>query len=85
LRGGLVFFRDGVEVSRTPMLSPVDVDAKAHSASFRISLPPGKFPLGNYTVQAVALEAGEPLVAFGRAYMAVNPPPAAPAGVSPQK
>ncbi|MFZ0467047.1 MAG: VWA domain-containing protein [Candidatus Acidiferrales bacterium] len=86
LRGGLVFFRDGVEVSRTPLLAPVDMDAKAHSASFRISLPPGKFPLGNYAVQAVAVEAGEPLVAFGRAYMAVNAAPPAPAvAPAPQK
>lgn len=85
LRGGLIFFRDGVEVSRTPMLAPVDSDAKSRSASFRISLPPGKFPVGNYTVQAVAIEAGEPLVAFGRAYMAVNAPPAAPVPVPQQK
>jgi len=72
LRGGLVFFRGGEEVSRTPLLTPVQVNAKSRSASFRISLPPGKFPPGNYAVQAVAVEAGQPLAAFGRAYMAVN-------------
>ncbi|MGH9865374.1 MAG: VWA domain-containing protein, partial [Candidatus Acidiferrales bacterium] len=46
LRGGIVFFRDGEEVSRTPLLEPLQVDAKSRSASFRISLPPGKFPAG---------------------------------------
>lgn len=72
LRGGLVFFRGGEEVSRTPLLEPVQVDAKSRSASFRISLPPGKFPAGNYAVQAIVVAAGQPLAAFGRAYMAVN-------------
>ncbi|MHB8755453.1 MAG: VWA domain-containing protein [Candidatus Acidiferrales bacterium] len=75
LRGGLVFFRGGEEVSQTPLLTPVQVEAKTRSASFRISLPPGKFPPGNYAVQAVVVEAGQPLAAFGRAYMAINSGP----------
>lgn len=79
LRGGLVFFRSGEEVSRTPLLEPVQVDAKSRSASFRISLPPGKFPAGNYAVQAIVVAAGQPLAAFGRAYMAVNSAPPQPA------
>lgn len=79
LRGGLVFFRGGEEVSRTPLLEPVQVDAKSRSASFRISLPPGKFPAGNYAVQAIVVAAGQPLAAFGRAYMAVNSAPPQPA------
>ena len=79
LRGGLVFFRGGEEVSRTPLLEPVQVDAKSRSVSFRISLPPGKFPAGNYAVQAIAVAAGQPLAAFGRAYMAVNSAPPQPA------
>jgi len=79
LRGGLVFFRGGEEVSRTHLLKPLDVNARTHSASFRISLPPGKFPPGNYAVQAIAVEAGQPLAAFGRAYMAVTVAPPQPA------
>lgn len=79
LRGGLVFFRSGEEVSRTPLLTPVQVDAKSRFASFRVSLPPGKFPAGNYAVQAIVVEAGQPLAAFGRAYMAINSAPSQPA------
>ncbi len=39
LRAGLVFFRNGLQVNATPLLSPAAVDAKRSVASFRISLP----------------------------------------------
>ena len=85
LRAGLVFFREGVQVNATPVLAPAAIDAKAHSASFRISLPLAKLPTGRYTVQAIVIGAGTQQSAFGRAYLALDQPPAAqsPAAGSP--
>ena len=84
LRAGLIFFRNGVQVNTTPMLAPTAVDKKTHTASFRISLPLAKLPAGRYTVQAVAIGAGTQQYAFGRAYLALEQPPAAPnSGSSP--
>jgi len=79
LRAGLVFFRSGVQVNATPLLEPTDVDAKARTASFRISLPLAKLPAGRYAVQAVVIAAGTQQSAFGRAYLALEQPPAPPA------
>lgn len=79
VRGGLIFFRNGVQVNTTPMLAPTEVDAKSHTASFRISVPLAKLPSGRYTVQAVTIAAGTQLSAFGRAYLALQDAPAAPA------
>ena len=62
------------------MLVPTEVDAKSHTASFRISVPLAKLPSGRYTVQAVAIAAGTQLSAFGRAYLALQDAPAASAG-----
>jgi VWFA-related protein len=85
LRAGLVFFRSGVQVNATPLLSPTEVDAKSRSASFRISLPLTKLPAGRYTVQAVVIAAGTQESAFGRAYLALQQsPPPSPAATAPE-
>jgi len=76
LRGGLVFFRNGMQVNATPLLPPAQVDEGSHTASFRISLPLGKLPKGRYTVQAVAIAAGTQQAAFGRSYFALEQLPA---------
>lgn len=78
LRAGLVFFRDGIQVNATPALAPAEVDAKTRTASFRISLPLAKLPAGRYTVQAIVIGAGTQHSAFGRAYLALQQPPASP-------
>lgn len=78
LRAGLIFFRGGVQVNATPLLAPTAVDQKTRTASFRISLPLTKLPTGRYTVQAVTIAAGTQESAFGRAYLALEQPPAAP-------
>jgi VWFA-related protein len=81
LRGGLMFFRNGVQVNATPLLPPAEIDLKSHTASFRISLPLAKLPKGRYTVQAVAIAAGTQQAAFGRSYFALEQsaaPPGAP-------
>jgi VWFA-related protein len=86
LRAGLIFFRNGIQVNATPLLSPVQVDPKSRTASFRISLPLTKLPAGRYTVQALVIGAGTQHSAFGRAYLAIERPPAVPEaapGVSP--
>ena len=83
LRAGLIFFRDGVQEDTTPLLAPAVVDAKTHTASFRISLPLAKLPTGRYSVQAVAIGAGTQQSAFGRAYLALEQPPAPPATAAP--
>jgi len=78
LRGGLVFFRNGVQVNATPLLAPAGIDARSHTASFRISLPLAKLPKGRYTVQAVAIAAGTQQAAFGRSYFALEQAPGMP-------
>jgi hypothetical protein len=59
------------------------VDAKAQTASFRISLPLAKLPTGRYTVQAVVIAAGTQQSAFGRAYLALAQAPPNPAAAQP--
>lgn len=76
LRAGLIFFRNGLQMNATPLLAPTGVDLETHTASFRISLPLVKLPAGRYTVQAVAIAPGTQHSAFGRAYLAVQIPPA---------
>jgi VWFA-related protein len=78
LRAGLIFFRNGIQVNSTPLLAPAEVNAKSHTASYRISLPVAKLPAGRYTVQAVVVAAGTQHSAFGRAYLAVEQAPTAP-------
>jgi VWFA-related protein len=77
LRAGLVFFRNGQRSDDTPVVEPAEVDSKSHTASFRISLPLAKLPVGRYTVQTVVVEAGGTQAAFGRNYFALRKPPAA--------
>lgn len=79
LRGGLVFFRNGVQINATPLLAPAGINERSHTASFRISLPLAKLPKGRYTVQAVAIAAGTQQAAFGRSYFALEQAPAMPA------
>jgi hypothetical protein len=83
LRAGLIFFRNGLQVNATPLLPPAEVDPKARTASFRISLPLAKLPTGRYTVQAVVIAAGTQHSAFGRAYLALQQAPPAPAPAAP--
>jgi VWFA-related protein len=83
LRAGLLFFRGGVQINATPLIEPTQIDEKTHTASFRISLPLAKLPLGRYTVQAVVIAAGTQQSAFGRAYLALEQPPQAPSSAAP--
>lgn len=76
LRAGLVFFRNGQQVSETPMVEATEVDTKTRTAVFRLSLPLEKFPPGRYSVQAVAIEAGGEQAAFAKNYFALRTPPA---------
>jgi len=78
IRGGLIFFRNGVQVNQTPLVDPTAFDAATRTATFRISLPLSKLPTGRYTVQAVAISPGTQQSAFGRAYLALEEPLAAP-------
>jgi VWFA-related protein len=73
LRAGLVFFRNGQRFDDTPVVEASEVDARNHTASFRIALPLTKLPAGRYTVQTVVVEAGGSLSAFGRNYFALRP------------
>jgi VWFA-related protein len=79
IRGGLVFFRNGVQVNETPLVEPTAFDAATRTATFRVSLPLAKLPTGRYTVQAVAIAPGTQQSAFGRAYLALEEPTAPPA------
>ena len=85
LRAGLVFFRNGLRFSDTPMVSPAEYDEKTHTASFRLSLPLASLGAGRYTVQAVVVDAGTSYAAFARNYFALKGPsrPAAAAAVPP--
>jgi VWFA-related protein len=85
LRAGLIFFRNGLQVNTTPLLAPVEVDAKKYTASFRISLPLAKLQGGRYTVQAVVIAPGTQLSAFRRAYLALLSTPPARAEAPPPK
>ncbi len=83
VRAGLIFFRNGIQVNATPLLAPGSVDEKTHTATYRVSLPVAKLPVGRYTVQAVVIAAGTQHSAFGRAYLAVEQAPAAPNPANP--
>jgi VWFA-related protein len=83
LRAGLVFFRNGLRLSDTPMVSPTEYDEKTRTASFRLSLPLASLGAGRYTVQAIVVDAGTSFAAFARNYFALKsaPKPAATAAV----
>ncbi len=83
LRAGLVFFHNGQRSNDTAVVEPSEVNALAHSASFRISLPLDKLATGSYTVQAVVVEAGGSQAAFARNYFNLRKAPAAAAPVTP--
>jgi len=74
VRAGLVFFRGGLRVGDTPMIEPAEYDAGNRTAAFRISLPLAQMGAGDYTVQAVVVEAGSSHAAFARNYFAVRSP-----------
>jgi hypothetical protein len=71
LRAGLIFFRGGLQLNATPLFAPTEINQKAHTASFRVSLPLSKLPTGRYAVQAVVIGAGTQQAAFGRSYLAL--------------
>jgi VWFA-related protein len=75
LRAGLVFFRNGLRLSDTPMVAPTEYDEKTRTASFRLSLPLATLSAGRYTVQAIAVDAGTSYSAFARNYFALRAPP----------
>jgi len=66
MRAGLVFIHGAQRRDETALVEPAAVDEGTHTASFRINLPLEKFAPGAYTVQAVVVEDGGDLVAFGR-------------------
>ena len=72
LRAGLVFFRNGQRLSDTPMIAPAEYDEKSGTASFRMSLPLGGLGPGRYTAEAVVVEPGPGLAAFGRNYFVIR-------------
>jgi VWFA-related protein len=74
LRAGLVLFRNGVKVSETPMVEPGEIDEATRTVSFRMSVALDKMKTGRYTVQAVTLQPGGELSAFGRGFFALRPP-----------
>jgi len=73
LRAGLVFFRNGLRLSDTPMVAPTEYDEKSRTASFRLSLPLARLAAGRYTVQAIVVDAGTTYAAFARNYFALRP------------
>jgi VWFA-related protein len=72
LRAGLVFFRNGLRLSDTPMVAPTEYDEKSRTASFRLSLPLASLGAGRYTVQAIVVDAGTSYAAFARNYFALK-------------
>jgi hypothetical protein len=75
LRAGLVFFRNGLRLTDTPMVAPTEYDEKSRTASFRLSLPLTALGAGRYTVQAIVVDAGTIYAAFARNYFALRPMP----------
>lgn len=74
LRAGLVFFSNGEWFSETPLAAASDVNEKTRVASFRVELPLQKFPVGQYEVHAIAVNANGEQSAFGQNYFALRPP-----------
>src|SRR6202158_1397093 len=85
LRAGLVFFRNGLRFSDTPMVAPTEYDEKSRTASFRLSLPLAGLTAGRYTVQAIVVDAGPGSAGFARNSFALGPAskPAASAAIPP--
>ena len=74
MRAGLVFFHGGRRGDETPLVAPAAVNDKTRTVSFRITVPLDKLPIGGYTVQAVVVEDGGNLTAFGRNNFELRPP-----------
>jgi len=74
LRAGLVFFYNGEWFSETPLATASDVNEKTRVASFRVELPLGTFPVGQYEVHAIAVNANGEQAAFGQNYFALRAP-----------
>src|SRR5260370_38524600 len=55
LSAGLEFFRNGAQVSQTPVVAASQVDAKTRTASFRISLPLNTIGIARYTSHTVCV------------------------------
>jgi VWFA-related protein len=72
IRAGLVFFRNGLRLSDTTMVSATEYDEKSRTASFRLSVPLADLDAGRYTVQAVVVDAGTTYSAFARNYFALR-------------
>jgi hypothetical protein len=72
IRAGLVFFRNGLLLSDTTMVSATEYDEKSRTASFRLSVPLADLDAGRYTVQAVVVDAGTTYSAFARNYFALR-------------
>jgi VWFA-related protein len=85
IRAGLVFFRNGLRLSDTPMVGATEYDENSRTASFRLSIPLADLATGRYTVQAVVVDAGTTYAAFARNYFALRatPKPAASAIIPP--
>jgi VWFA-related protein len=75
LRAGLVFFRNGLRLSDTPMVAATEYDESSRTASFRLSLPLAGLAAGRYTVQANVVDPGTTYAAFARNYFALRPAP----------
>jgi VWFA-related protein len=78
IRASLIFFRNGLQINATPLLTPTGIDEATHTASFRISLPLSKLPTGRYSVQALAIAPGTQHAAFARTFLALQSPPPPP-------
>jgi VWFA-related protein len=74
MRAGLVFFRGGRRGNETPLVEPTEVDEKTHTVSFRLNLSLEKLPPGGYSIQAVVVEDGGDLLAFGRSSFELRRP-----------
>jgi hypothetical protein len=72
IRAGLIFFRNGLRLSDTPMVGATEYDEKSRTASFRLSIPLADLATGRYTVQAVVVDAGTAYAAFARNYFALR-------------
>jgi VWFA-related protein len=83
LRAGLIFFRNGLLASRSPLVRPAAFDPRTRTASFRIELPLDRMRLGRYKLEMVTIVAGTPLAAFARAFLAVVAPASASGAMPP--
>jgi len=72
-----------VKISETPIVEAGEIDDASRTVSFRMSMALDKLKTGRYTVQAVTLQPGGELSAFGRGYFALRAPSAPAAAAAP--